>query len=101
MLRRNFNIPLLDKIVSRTRRHLRFMFNQENGREWEADLWAMCAFILVAKTCGCQQELKSFANHHPEKLSLMVLAAFGVAYDGIKGRFQRFSRLILLPFSLV
>ena len=87
--------------MSKIRRYVRWIFNKESGREWQADLWAMCAFMFIAKSCGCQHDLKSFTNHHPEKLPVMALAALAVAYGGIKARFNRFSRLILLPFRLI
>ncbi len=36
------------------RRCFRYFFNTR-GKELDADLWAFCAFMLIAKPCGCRQ----------------------------------------------
>ena len=81
------------------RRYFRFIFNKQSGKEWEADLWAMCAFIYLAKAIGCQDELIAFVKRHPEKTNIFRLAAWGAAYCGIKTRIKNASRYFLLPFS--
>jgi hypothetical protein len=37
------------------------------GKEWQADLWAFCAYYEL----GCPNEFKAFLADHPEKAKLM------------------------------
>jgi len=78
----------LANLCSLVRRYLRFIFNKESGKEWEADLWAMCAFIYFSKLLGCRADLHAFMDRHPEKTNHFLLAASGIAYSGVKTRIK-------------
>jgi AraC-like DNA-binding protein len=82
-----WNIEFLSNLFSKGRRYFRYMFNKESGKEWEADLWAMCAFVYLAKVIGCRDDLSVFLNHHPEKMWTYRLAAVATWYSEIKIRF--------------
>jgi hypothetical protein len=79
-----WNIELLEKLSSKIRRHFRFIFNKKSGKEWEADLWAMCAFVYLAKRIGCHDELTSFLNRHPEKRRMYWLVKTAIIYCDCK-----------------
>jgi hypothetical protein len=79
-------VAFLEKFASRVRRQLRFLFNKQSGKEWEADLWAMCAFVHVAKHIQCHDELCAFLQRHPEKLGMFFFTATGAAWAGLKRR---------------
>ena len=70
---RFFDIPWksewLALACSKVRRYFRFIFSRTTGREWEADLWAMCAFLYLARRVGCRSELLKFVERHPEGTS--------------------------------
>lgn len=92
----HWKINFLAKVATRVRRFYRFAFNNTRGKEWEADLWAMCAFIHLAKAIGCRQELLAFVDRHPEKRKVFLLAVCGTIYCG----FKNISRHLLLPFGV-
>lgn len=85
-------------LCSRIRRHLRYFFNKEGGKEWEADLWAMCAFIYFAKRIGCRDDLLTFLDRHPEKSGSFFLAAFGVAYSDAKTLIKKLPKMLFSLF---
>jgi len=60
-------IEWLANFCSNLRRQMRFHFNKASGKEWEADLWALCAFAYLARHFGFREELFSFLQRHPEK----------------------------------
>jgi hypothetical protein len=91
----------LAKFFSKVRRSMRFYLRKHNGKEWEADLWAVCAFIYLAKLLDLRDELRAFQNRHPEKASLFMLAAFGVFWGGIKSRVQKCYKSVLSPLQTV
>lgn len=78
---------------------MRLIFAKESGKEFEADLMAMCMFIRLAKGFGFRVELVQFLKRHPEKYSAFFLAAYGVTCNGIKIRLQNFFKLLVLPFK--
>jgi hypothetical protein len=90
---------LLPDFCRAIRRYFRFIFNNNTGLEWEADLWAMCAFVILAKQIGCRKELMEFLKRHPEKTNLYLLAAGAFAYDHVKTRAASFSKCIWLPLT--
>jgi len=67
--------------------------------EWEADLWALCAFLVLARQVGCWVDLIKFLNKHPEKLKILVLVGSAVAYTNVKNRLITCSKRLLLPFQ--
>ena len=85
-------------LCSKVRRHFRFNFNKQSGKEWEADLWAFCAFIYLAKQIGCREELLTFVERHPEKTGSFFLAALGVRYSDAKTCLTKFLKRLLSPF---
>jgi hypothetical protein len=99
LLEINWKNEWLIDLCSKVKRILRRRFARESGKEFEADLMAMCLFIPLAKTFGCRDELNQFLEHHPEKFSVFLLAAYGVIYNGVKIRLQNFFKLFLLPFK--
>ena len=86
-------------LCSKLRRYLRFVFNKESGREWEADLWAFCAFIYFSKQVGCMDDLLAFLDRHPEKNGSFYLAALAIAYSRTKTCLSKFQKMLLAPFS--
>lgn len=84
LLRRNWKNDYLANFASKVRRYIRYVFNRQLGKEWEADLWAMIAFILLAKMVGSQNDLLTFVNSHPEKTGLFITASLACVYARIK-----------------
>ena len=82
----NWSWNWLANLCSKVRRYMRFIFNKESGKEWEADLWAMCAFVLLAKITGCRDELRVFLQRHPKKLNQFRLVKIAVFCAEIKAR---------------
>jgi hypothetical protein len=80
------------------RRKIRRFFNKESNKEWEADLWAICAFISLSKSADCKDDLCAFIKRHPEKLGLFMLAGIGVAYCANKQRITKPFKMLLKPF---
>jgi hypothetical protein len=97
----NWRAAWLARFNSIVRRYYRFIFNKESGKEWEADVWAMCAFVYLARHFGFRQELMSFLNRHPEKTSIFLLAAYSFVYSRIKSRMKKVARTITLPFQAI
>jgi hypothetical protein len=89
----------LAEVSSHVRRYFRFIFNRTRGKEWETDLWAMCAFIYLVKAVGCRAEFDAFLKRHPEKRNVFLLAVGGTIYSGIKSRIENICQCLLLPFS--
>jgi hypothetical protein len=88
----------LANLSSKVRRYFRFRFNKASGKEWEANLWAMCAFLLLAKYFGCHDELNKFIKNRPEMNGIVLLATGGVIYSATKKRISTASNLLLRPF---
>jgi hypothetical protein len=86
----------LAQFFSKVRRVLRRFRNSDSGKEWEADLWAMCAFVYLTKLLGCRKELNAFCNHHPEKRKLFLLAKLGTIFGNTKRRLQDIYNTLLL-----
>lgn len=95
----HWQIQWLSRLCSQVRRYFRLIFNQESGREWEADLWAFCAFLYLVKPCGCRDELIAFLERHPEKRGRFCLAVLGFVYSGTKAGLLKFRKLLLAPFG--
>ena len=95
----NWESERLSNFCSVVRRYFRFAFNIRRGKEWEADIWAMCAFIYLAKAVGCRAEFDAFLKRHPEKTNVYLLATCGTIYCGSKARIKNICRCLLLPFS--
>ncbi len=95
----HWKINFLAEFSMHVRRYYRFIFNRASGKEWEADLWAMCAFICLAKTTGCRSEFSAFLKRHPEKTNVYLLATCGTIYSAIKTRVRHICRCLLLPFG--
>ena len=89
----------LARLCSKIRRFYRFRFNSEDGKEWEADIWAMCAFVYTARHCGFRDELIAFLERHPEKTNVFLLAVCGFIYSGTKTGIQKIGHSIAMPFQ--
>ncbi len=85
-----FKNNFLARVTTRVRRYYRFAFNNARGKEWEADLWAMCAFLHLARVIGCRKELLAFVHRHPEKRNILLLAACGTIYCRVKANCRAF-----------
>ena len=83
----------LATLCSKLRRYYRFIFNKKSGKEWEADLWAMCALVYLKKFIG-RAYLTAFLNRHPEKMSIYLLAVTGAVYCEIKKRIAAAFKLL-------
>jgi len=91
----------LERLSSKVRRWYRFVFNKEGGKEWEADVWAMCAFVYIARQLGCRDEVKKFLKRHPEKTGVFLLAVYGTVYCDTKLKIKKFGRAIATPFQFL
>ena len=89
----NWKAEWLANQCSKVRRYYRFIFNIESGKEWEADVWAMCAFIYLARRITCRRELLEFLCRHPEKRKGFLLAAAGTVYSDTKTRIKKACQL--------
>ena len=94
---RKFHLRILDKswkakwlarLSSRARRLFRYSFNKSSGKEWQADVWAMCAFIRVCQITRSTNDFTAFIERHPEKLWQFYLASGSVFYFDIKMRIR-------------
>lgn len=65
LINRPYENEFLSAVTYRAKRIMWQKFNSE----WQADLWALCAFCAL----GCPQDLQEFLRRHPEKLKLMLL----------------------------
>lgn len=81
------------KLSSFMRRYYRYIFSNKSGKEWEADVWAICAFACFKRFIG-RSDLRAFLNRHPEKKWIYRLAATGAVYLKAKKR-------IVTAFKLV
>jgi hypothetical protein len=84
---------LLAGFFSKIRRVLRFVLNRQSGKEWEADLWALCAFCVLARNFSGKDELKNFLERHPEKLPSFLLVRCAFAYRDVKTLAKRIFQL--------
>ena len=98
-LRKNWKNEFMQDVFSKARRYVRLVFNGHAGREWEADLWAMCAFVALARQLGCRADLLKFLDRHPEKLNTYRLVAAVVAATNAKTRLAKFSKRLARPFK--
>jgi hypothetical protein len=64
------------------------------------DLWAMCAFYVLAQRLGCQTDLLKFLDRHPEKLTTYLLVSGAVIYTNGKTRLIQYFKRLLPPFKL-
>ena len=60
---RPYETEFAGEVAYKTRRALRRFCS----KEWQADLWACCAYYEL----GCPQEFKAFLAEHPEKAKFM------------------------------
>ena len=97
-LRKDWKRDSVDRIFFRARRYLRFIFNCSAGKEWEADLWAICAFILLTRQIGCRSELATFLERHPEKMKTFLLATSVITCSNVKKYVAGHFKSLLLPF---
>jgi hypothetical protein len=95
----NWTSEWLARLSSQVRRYFRFIFNREAGKEWGADVWAMCAFVYIARHFDCQGELFTFLKRHPEKRSVFLLAIYGTVYSGTKTRLIKIGQAVSMPFQ--
>ncbi|HEY3855598.1 MAG TPA: ImmA/IrrE family metallo-endopeptidase [Verrucomicrobiae bacterium] len=79
----NWKIEAVADIAAKVRRGVRLAFHSEKGKEWEADLWAMCGFVYLKKF-GASTDLAAFLKRHPEKRWIYRLVATTGVYTEIK-----------------
>jgi hypothetical protein len=84
-LKLNWKINAVAAFFSKVRRGVRLSFNCEKGKEWEADVWAMCGLVYLKKFAGFS-DLPAFLARHPEKRRMYWYATAAVAYAGVKMR---------------
>ncbi len=82
---RPWSIEAVRKFAQRLKRTLRYQIYKRGGDEWEADLWAFCAFVYLNKYVGCE-DLNTFLKHHPERRWAYRLVAVSAKYSDIKKR---------------
>ena len=88
----------MQRLASAVRRHVRFIFHKPSGKEWEADMVAMCLLLQIAPFAGTS-ELWEFLELHPEKWSLFMIAACGTMATAVKVRLERFRRGLFKGFQ--
>ncbi|HUZ07102.1 MAG TPA: ImmA/IrrE family metallo-endopeptidase [Candidatus Paceibacterota bacterium] len=89
-----WKIEWVANFCSHIRRQMRFYLKKASGKEWEADLWALCAFAFLAKHFGFRDELIAFLNRHPEKLWNYRLVKAAVFYCDFKKRISTAYKLV-------
>lgn len=87
-MRHKWQRDSINKFFKKVRRYLHFIFQCSAGKEWEADLWALCAFWLLAKQSGDKMDLRIFLSNHPEKLQLFALVRIVSGYQSVKKRWN-------------
>src|SRR5271156_6396852 len=95
----NWSPDWLARFCSFMRRYFRFIFNKGSGKEWQADVWAMCALVYLARHYGFKDEMARFLNHHPKKVSIFLLALYSNAFVEIKSRMKKVPFSIASPFQ--
>ena len=98
-LNRQWKIEPIALFASKVRRAARLFFNSDTGREWEADLWAMCALVYLKKFIG-SSILISFLERHPEKRGVYRLAAYSSFWNEAKQWLARSFSIIKSLFRL-
>lgn len=84
-LRLNWKIDAIAVFFSKSRRAVRFAFNTKKGKEWEADVWAMCGLVYLKKFAGFS-DLPAFLARHPEKRRMYWYATAAIICTGVKMR---------------
>lgn len=92
-LKFNWKIDAIAEIASKLRRFIRLAFNSKAGREWEADLWAMCGLVYL-KRFGGQPDLTAFLNRHTDKKWIYRLAETATVYSETKKRIATAFKLL-------
>jgi hypothetical protein len=68
------NRPYENEVVGENVYKLRRALRLHCGQEWQADIWALCAYSLI----GCPDDLKNFLQRHPEKMHLLLFVLPGI-----------------------
>ena len=87
----HWKIPALARLSSLVRRYFRFRFNKSSGKEWEANLWALCAFVVLTKRIGCWSDLRAFLSRHPEMTGKFILVCASTVYTDTKEHLKRYA----------
>jgi hypothetical protein len=95
----HWKINFMATLSSKVRRYMRFNFRKESGREWEADMWALCAFWLLARRFGARKELVDFLKRHPEKWSKFFLVRIVANYQDGRTWIRSLLKRFQLPFK--
>jgi hypothetical protein len=91
-LRLNWKIHAIAVFFSKWRRAVRLAFNTQKGKEWEADVWAMCGLVYLKKFAGFS-DLPSFLARHPEKRRMYWYATAAITCTGVKTRIAGVAQL--------
>lgn len=91
-------VEALARFSSVVRRYFGSQFNKTSGKEWEADLWALCAFVVLAKRTGCWGDLGAFLDRHPELTGRFLLVCVSTAYADVKGQLKRLANVFRPAF---
>ena len=93
-LNNNWKFDVIADLAAKLRRGIRLRFHSEKGKEWEADLWAMCAFVYLKKF-GARPDLTAFLNRHPEKTRIYGSSGKFVFFVGKAGMTRMHGRHII------
>lgn len=85
-INRPYENELLSDAAYKTKRMLR----QKLNSEWQADCWALCAFLQL----GAREEFQDFLRRHPEKVKLVLVAIPGIW----KARLVKALKKLMSPF---
>lgn len=84
-LNRRWSIQAVLKFAQRLKRTIRYQIYKRGGDEWEADLWAMCAFVYLNKKTS-RADLDAWLKQHPEKRSDYRLVLIATVFCDTKKR---------------
>ena len=96
----NWRVQFMANFCSKIRRYMRFNFRKKAGREWEADMWALCAFWLLARRFGAREEFFAFLKRHPEKHWKFVLVGTVTIYQDGRACIKNLLSRLQLAFKV-
>ena len=85
----NWRFRPLTNFCSFNRRYTRMLFAKGSAKEWEADLWAFCAFLRLARFPHFRRDLLHFLGRRHDKIATFCLALLCTIYSAGKCRLQK------------
>jgi hypothetical protein len=85
------NIPYENQKVAEIAYLTKRVLRQQFGREWQADGWALTAYILL----GFSTDFTDFLIRHPRKILFLPLVFYALLRLFIVSRFKRLVSLVV------